>query len=189
MGLKEQKMLGMITYTTRILRFAEMGEKTGWMYIEIPADVAEKINPGVKKSYRVKGKFDNYKIEKVAVLPMGEGAFIIPFNAQMRKATGKKNGATLKVSLELDERIIPINAELLACLADEPTALKYFKSLPKSHQGYFSKWIDTAKTDSTKAKRIAESVNGLLKHKNFGDKLREKNGGDNYYARWREGKD
>jgi hypothetical protein len=165
-----------------------MGEKTRWMYIEIPADVAEQINPGVKKGYRVKGKFDNYKIEKIAVLPMGEGTFIIPFNAQMRKATGKKNGATLKVSLELDERSIPINAELLDCLADEPKALKFFNSLPKSHQGYFSKWIDTAKTDATKAKRIAESVNGLLKGQTFSDMLRAKNDGDNYYARWREGK-
>ncbi len=176
----------MITYTTTILRFAEMGEKTGWMYIEIPADVAEQINPGVKKSYRVIGKFDKYKIEKVALLPMGEGTFIIPFNAQMRKGTGKKNGGILKVALELDERTIPINAELIACLEDEPSALKFFKSLPKSHQGYFSKWIDTAKTDATKAKRIAESVNGLLKRKDFGAMLREKNGGDNYYARWRE---
>jgi hypothetical protein len=178
----------MITYTTTILRFGEMGEKTGWMYIEIPGDIAEQINPGVKKNYRVKGKFDNYKIEKIAVLPMGEGTFIIPFNAQMRKATGKKNGAKLNVSLELDERTIPINPELLACLNDEPEALKYFKSLPKSHQGYFSKWIDSAKTDATKAKRIAESVNGLLKGQNFSDMLREKNGGDNYYARWREAK-
>jgi mRNA-degrading endonuclease RelE of RelBE toxin-antitoxin system len=165
-----------------------MGEKTRWMYIEIPADIAQKINPGCKKSYRVKGKLDNYSFEKVALLPMGEGTFIIPFNAQMRKATGKKNGATLKVSLELDERTIPINAEFLDCLADEPKALKFFKSLPKSHQGYFSKWIDTAKTETTKAKRIAESINGLSKGQNFGDMLRAKNGGDNYYARLRNEK-
>jgi len=164
-----------------------MGEKTRWMYIEIPADIAEQINPGVKKGYRVKGTLDNYKIEKVAVLPMGEGTFIIPFNAQMRKGTGKQNGVKLKVSLELDERIIPINAELLDCLSDEPEALKFFKSLPLSHQGYFSKWIDTAKTNNTKAQRIADSVNSLSQHKNFGDMLRARNGGDNYYARFREG--
>ncbi len=176
----------MIQFTTRILRFAEMGEKTGWMYIEIPGDVAEKINPGVKKSFRVKGKFDDYKIEKVALMPMGNGTFIIPFNAQMRKGTGKKNGAMLKISIELDERSIPINVELLDCLSDEPDALKFFKSLPKSHQGYFSKWIDTAKTDATKAKRIAECVNGLLKQQNFSEMLRARNGGDNYYARLRE---
>lgn len=166
----------MVIYTTTILRFELMGEKTGWMYIEVPANIAQELNPGQKKSYRVKGKLDNYSIEKVALLPMGEGLFIIPFNAEMRKGTGKKTGAKLTVSLELDKRTIPINAELLACLADEPAALNFFNSLPKSHQGYFSKWIDTAKTDSTKAKRITESVNGLLQHKNFSTMLREKNG-------------
>jgi hypothetical protein len=163
----------MVTYTTTILRYGEMGEKTRWMYIEIPAKIAAKIKPDTKKSFRVKGKLDNYLIEKVALLPMGKGNFIMPFNAQMRKGTGKRNGSALKVSLELDERSITINAELLDCLADEPGALKFFKSLPKSVQGYFSKWIDTAKTDATKAKRITESVNALLLHRNFTAMMRE----------------
>ena len=179
--IQHSKFVLMVTYSTKILRFAEMGEKTRWMYIEIPADIAAKINPGVKKGYRVKGKFDNYKIEKIAVLPMGEGMFIIPFNVQMRKGTGKKNGAMLKVSLELDERTIPINAELLDCLADEPAALKFFNSLSNSHKSYFSKWIDTAKTDATKAKRITESVNALLLKRNFSGMMRAR--GDNFYSR------
>jgi len=178
----------MVTYTTTILKYGEMGEKTHWMYIEVPADVASKLNPGQKKSYRVKGKLDNYSIEKIALMPMGDKSFIIPFNAQMRKGTGKRNGATLKVVIELDERTIPINAELLGCLADEPEALKFFKTLSKSHQGYFSKWIDTAKTDTTKTKRIAESISGLLLHRNFSEMLRARNGGDNYYARWKSEK-
>jgi len=176
----------MVQYTTTILRFGEMGEKTRWMYIEVPADIAAKINPGCKKSYRVKGKFDNYPIEKVALLPMGEGTFIIPFNAKMRIGTGKREGAMLKVSLKVDERTLPINAELLECLADEPEALKFFNGLPKSMQGYFSKWIDTAKTDSTKTKRIVESIEALRLHKNFSAMLRERNSGDNFYARLRE---
>ena len=164
----------MVTYTTTILRFGEMGEKTRWMYIEIPAKIATKLNPGYKKSFRVKGKFDTYSIEKVALMPMGDGTFIIPFNAQMRKGTGKRNGATLKVSLEVDNRTIPINPELVECLADEPEALKFFNSLSRSHQSYFSKWIDTAKTDTTKAKRIAESINALAFHRNFTGMMREK---------------
>lgn len=163
----------MVIYTTTIRRFGQMGEKTRWMYIEIPAEIAAKLNPGCKKSYRVKGKLDTYPIEKVALLPMGEGSFIMPFNAQMRKGTGKREGAGLKVSFELDERSIPINAELVNCLADEPEALRFFNSLPKSVQGYFSKWIDTAKTDTTKAKRIAESVNALMMRRNFTEMMRE----------------
>jgi len=150
-----------------------MGEKTRWMYIEIPAKIAAEISPGTKKSFRVKGKLDNYPIEKVALMPMGEGNFIMPFNAQMRKGTRKRDGAILKVSFELDKRSIPINTELLDCLADEPQALKNFNRLSKSQQGYFSKWIDTAKTGSTKVKRIGECVNAQLFGRNFSQMLRE----------------
>ena len=176
----------MIQFTAEILKFKEQGEKTGWTYIEIPAEIAQKLKPGSKKSFRVKGKLDNYAIEKVALLPMGEGDFIIPINAAMRKGIRKTKGATIKVSLEEDPRGIEINAEFMDCLADEPKALKFFNSLSKSHQTYFSKWIDSAKTDATRAKRIAESVNGLAQGKDFGRMLRERNNGDNYYARWDE---
>ncbi len=178
----------MITFTARILRFGEMGEKTGWMYIEIPADLASKLKPGCKKSFRVKGKLDNYPIEKTALLPMGQGTFIIPFNAQMRKGTGKRDGAMLHINLQADDKDIPLNRALLNCLADEPRAMKFFRSLAKSQRGYFSKWVDDARTESTKAKRIAESVTALSLHKKFSEMLSEKNGGDNFYARWREGK-
>ncbi len=163
----------MIQFTTRILRFELMGEKTGWSYLEIPADIAEAINPGYKRAFRVKGKLDNYPVEKIALMPMGDGSFIMPFNAEMRKTTGKRVGAMLKVSIELDKRNILINTELVTCLADEPEALKFFNSLNRSMQGYFSKWVDTAKTDGTKAKRIAECVNALLLHRDFGEMMRE----------------
>nr|MBP8249452.1 DUF1905 domain-containing protein [Chitinophagales bacterium] len=43
------------TYTTIIKKFGTMGEKTGWTYVEIPSDIAEELNPGIKTSYRVKG--------------------------------------------------------------------------------------------------------------------------------------
>jgi hypothetical protein len=38
----------MVDFTTIILQFAEQGEKTGWTYIEIPADVAQEMKPGIK---------------------------------------------------------------------------------------------------------------------------------------------
>jgi hypothetical protein len=31
----------MVEFTTTILQFAEQGEKTGWSYIEIPADTGQ----------------------------------------------------------------------------------------------------------------------------------------------------
>lgn len=163
----------MVRYSTTILKFGKQGEKTGWTYIEIPADVANKIKKGEKKSYRVKGKLDDLAIKSVAILPMGGGSFIMPLNAAMRKGIKKKHGAMLKVELQEDRSAFKFNKDLMDCLNDEKEAITFFKTLSGSHQRYFSKWIDSAKTEATKAKRIAQTVNALLKKQGFPEMLRE----------------
>jgi hypothetical protein len=162
----------MVRYTTTILKFDKKGEKTGWTYIEVPADVARKIKKGNKKGFHVKGKLDNHPIKRASLLPMGGGTFILPLNAGMRKAIGKRQGAMLKVEIEEDKSEFVFNADFMECLNDEPGAIKHFQSLPGSHQRYFSKWIDSAKTDATKAKRIAQAVNGLMKRMGFPEMMR-----------------
>ena len=162
----------MIQFAATIKKFGQQGEKTGWTYIEIPAAAAKKLNPENKKGFRVKGKLDNYRISMVALLPMGGGDFIMPLNAQMRKAIKKQKGAKLDVRLEVDTNEIKPPSELLECLQDEPHALDYFNSLTKGHQNYFTKWINSAKTDPTKAKRIAATINALDKHWDFGQMIR-----------------
>jgi hypothetical protein len=162
----------MITFTGTIKRFGQQGEKTGWQYLEIPAEVAEKIKPGFKKSYRVKGKLDDHSISQVSLLPMGSGSFIIPLNANIRKAIRKTTGASVRLQLTEDPRPVKICTELLICLADEPRAMENFKKLPLSHQNYYSKWIMSAKTDETKAKRIAKAVRALATNLSYGEMLR-----------------
>ena len=131
-----------------------------------------KLKPGCKKSFRVKGTLDNYKIERTSLLPMGGGNFIIPINATIRKALGKRKGAIIKVSLAEDTREVEINKTFLICLADEPAALEFFNSLPGSHRNYFSKWIESAKTEETKANRIARAVTALSRKLGYGEMLR-----------------
>jgi hypothetical protein len=163
----------MVSFSTTILKFDKKGEKTGWTYIEISARQAQKLKPDTKVSFRVKGKLDAHAIEKVALLPMGEGGFIMPLNASMRKATGKKAGDKLKVELEEDERSLTLSPDLMKCLKDEPVALANFKKLPKSHQQYYSKWVEGAKTMQTKSKRIMATVMGCLKSLNYSQMMRE----------------
>ena len=166
-------LVTMLSFTTTILKFSKQGEKTGWTYIIVPEKIAKKLNPGVKKSYRVKGKLDEFKIEKIALIPMGKGDFILSVNAAIRKAIGKRFGATLKVQLEVDDSPILPPAELLECLQDEPEALKHFNSLPQGHRNYFTKWIETAKTEPTKTKRIAMVIKTMVRKMDFGAMLRE----------------
>jgi hypothetical protein len=162
----------MVTYQTTILKFARQGEKTGWTYIEVPADIAQKLKPGNKRSFKVKGKLDGFSISAVALLPMGSGNFIMPLNAALRKGIGKRAGAVIHLSLEADHTVYQLNSDLMESLADEKDALAFFHSLTPSHRNYFSKWIEAAKTEETYAKRIALTVNALVRRQGYPEMLR-----------------
>jgi hypothetical protein len=162
----------MVNFTATLQKFQKKGEKTGWTYLEITSAQAQKLKPGTKVSFRVKGTLDSCPIEKTSLLPMGDGQFILPFNAKLRKGTGKGAGDKIKASLELDERKLQLSADLLACLKDEPAALAFFKKLPPSHQQYYSKWIESAKTIQTKTKRITVTVLACSRSMGYGDMMR-----------------
>jgi hypothetical protein len=161
----------MVNINTVIEKFGKMGEKTGWTYVFIPFDVAEKLNKGVKKSYRVKGKIDAVAIKQLALIPMGDGDFIIPLKADLRKKLKKQKGEKVKLSIELDGSEFKFNSDFLECLKEEKTAEKFFRSLPPSHQKYYSKWIEEAKTIDTKSKRIAHSIEGFKMKMGFSEML------------------
>ena len=162
----------MIRFKTKILQFQEMGEKTGWSYIKVPAKLAQQLKPDNKKSFRVKGKLDAHPVSGMALIPMGGGDFILALKADIRKMIRKQKGDTLDIELEFDTKVITPPRDLLACLADEPQALNYFNSLPKSHQNYFGNWIKSAKTDGTRTRRIARVVEAMLKHQNYAEMIR-----------------
>ncbi len=162
----------MIRFKKPILKFGKKGEKTGWTYVEITADIAGQIKPGFKKSFRVKGKLDDFMINRTALIPMGKGNFILPINAKMRRSTGKNHGDELVLELEEDNSPIIHDADLIECLEDEPAAKKFFYSLTKSHQNYYSKWISSAVTFETKSKRIAQCINALLEKQHYGEMMR-----------------
>ena len=56
--------------------------------------------------------------------------------------------------------------------ADEPIALEYFNSIPLSHRKYYSNWIESAKTEPTKAKRIAQTVTACARRQNYAEMIR-----------------
>ena len=149
-----------------------MGEKTGWSYIRIPAKLAGELKPDNKRSFRVKGRLDAYAVSGMALIPMGGGDFILALKADVRKAIRKQKGDTLAVELELDTKLIAPPKDMLDCLADEPQALAYFKTLPMSHQNYFGNWVKSAKTEGTRARRIARVVNAMVRRQTYAEMIR-----------------
>lgn len=167
----------MLSFTAALQKFGQKSEETGraslgWTYIDIPADVTEQLQPGRRTSFRVQGRLDQYVFQQVALMPTGDGTFILLVNAAMRRALRKEAGATVTVTLDVDDVPPALSADLLACLDDEPRARAFFDTLPPGHQRYFSRWIDEAKTPDTKAKRLTQAVNGLALGLGYGDMIR-----------------
>jgi hypothetical protein len=149
-----------------------MGEKAGWTYLFVEADLANRLAPGVNSFFRVKGNIDGTQIERLALWPMGSGNFILPIKAPLLKGNKRKVGDSIGVSIELDTSPNPIDEDFMLCLDDVPTAKRYYDTLTPSHRKYFSQWISSAKTDATKAKRIALAIECLAVKLGFSDIMR-----------------
>lgn len=164
----------MITFKAEIERFKEMGDKSGWTYVFIPQAIANQIKPDCRKSFRVRGKLDQVEIEGASFVPMGEGNFIIALNAVLRKKLKKEKGAVIELSLEEDKTFkIEMPEDLELCLSDEPHLLNNFLKQPKSHQNWFINWLNTAKTEATRTKRIVKIVSAMDKDWDFGTMMRD----------------
>ena len=163
----------MVQFKALLEKFDDQGEKTGWMYLKVPASIASLLQPGVKKAFRVKGLLDEYPIQKVSLVPMGGGDFIIAFNAAMRKGTGKRPGAQITLSLQLDEQELPVPPDLQECLEDDPEAGSAFQKRSRAERHYFIRWIDSAKGVETRSRRIAQTLDALVKGIGFGPMLRQ----------------
>lgn len=158
----------MVIFTATIQRFDAKG---GWTYVIVPATVAQKLKRGNRQSFRVKGHLDKLPVKSLALMPMGDGRFMIPLNAKLRKGFGKSAGAKLRIAVTEDRTPRRVDADLLLCLEEEPEANAFFQSLSKSHQWYYSNWIATAKTESTKVKRIARCIAALLRKQHYGQMI------------------
>ena len=155
-----------------LFKFDKAGEKTGWTYIVISEKLSKQLNPGVKKSYRVKGFIDAVEIKQMALIPMGDGSFILPIKADLRKKLKKVKGHKVRIDFELDNSVIEYDAEFIDCLSDSIVAEKYFNSLTPSHRLYFSKWVASANTIDTKSKRITSALLALENKMGFPEMLR-----------------
>ena len=165
----------MIKFKAVIQKYGEQGEKTGWTFVEIPEKLAQELFPGNKKSFRIKGKLDELAISAQALIPVGGGVFILPLKAELRKQLGKRKGETIVLNITRDANPdpVPMPEDFAACLEDEPDAAENFTKLPKSHQHYYIRWFNSAKTEQTRVERMAQAIVALSKGKHYGEMIRE----------------
>ncbi len=139
--------------------------KGGWTYAVIPEILQDKRSPFCW--VKVKGSIDNFEIKNYKLMPMGNGKLFLPVKADIRKKIEKKEGEWVHVVLYPDNSPTEIPEELLLCLLEDPSAHKTFLNYTEGQKKEFIDWIYSAKTEDTKVKRIAETLNKLIKGKKF----------------------
>jgi Domain of unknown function (DUF1905)/Bacteriocin-protection, YdeI or OmpD-Associated len=163
----------MLKFKATIEYFSNNKDKTGWSFVILSKSQSSKLNPGVRQSFRVKGKVDEYPVKQKALLPVSEGRFMFTLDAKIRRSIKKQAGDKVTVEIELDKAPLKLSEDLVVCLQDEPTALAHFKTLNASHQRYFSNFVKEAKTEATREKRITMCLSALSRKMDFGQMIRE----------------
>jgi len=99
-----------------------------------------------------------------SIASMG-GRFLVGVSAENRQKAGVAAGDEIEVDLVLDEapREIEVPADLAAALDAAPAARTFFDGLSSSLKRYHVEQVTGAKTDETRQRRIAKSVD-LLAH-------------------------
>ncbi|SEL07406.1 YdeI/OmpD-associated family protein [Parapedobacter koreensis] len=173
----------MVEFQAEIIRSETQGAAmVGWAYIDVPQGIADRLKPGYRQVYRVRGEIDGHPFSGLSLMPKGAGDYILAINSGMRKVLEKGVGDTLSLRLEEDhEFVIEIPEDLEICLLDDAEdLLGRFMGLPKSHRNYFINHINGAKTEPTRTKRIAMTVEAMAMGLDFGamirlDKARRRN--------------
>jgi len=127
--------------------------------IEIPEEIVNALGGGRRPAITVTINGFTYR-STVAV--MG-GAYMVGVNADNRAGARVKGGDDVDVDIELDTapREVDVPAELAAALDAEPAARRTFDGLSNSNKSWHTYQVENAKTDETRRRRIAKSIEAL----------------------------
>jgi hypothetical protein len=91
------------------------------------------------------------------------GQFLISFNAETRKHTGRGAGDEVEIRLDVDDapRVVEVPDDLAAELATDPAAKAAWDKLSVSHQRAHAESITGAKASATRARRVAKVLEAL----------------------------
>jgi Bacteriocin-protection, YdeI or OmpD-Associated/Domain of unknown function (DUF1905) len=95
------------------------------------------------------------------------GEFLLGLNREVRKQARVEAGDTVDVKLELDAapREVEVPQALAAALAQDAKAHASFQRLAYTHRKEYARWIDEAKREETRQRRVSEALELLRQGK------------------------
>jgi hypothetical protein len=127
--------------------------------IQVPEEVVQALGAGRRPAVKVTVNGYTYRS---TVAFMG-GAFMISLSAEHRAAAGVAGGEEVDVDIDLNTapREVSVPADFAAALDAEPAARRTFDGLSYSNKSWHMLQVEGAKTDETRQRRIAKSVDIL----------------------------
>jgi hypothetical protein len=143
--------------TFRTTLWAAGGNNVG---IVVPEDVVTAFGRG--KRVPVVVTIDGGYEYRNTIASMG-GRFLVSFNAETRRATGRDAGDEIEVRLDVDDapRTIEVPDDLATELAGDDAAKAAWDALSYSRQRGHAEAITGAKAADTRARRVAKVLDAL----------------------------
>lgn len=135
----------------------------GGAFVEVPFDVEKAF--GAKKP-KVKAMIEGVPYRGI-LTRMGTEFHMLIILKSIREQTGKTFGDEVKVTVELDTepRVLDIPKDFLKELKKNKDAKTFFEKLSYTHQREYLLWVEEAKKEETRARRILKAVEMLREGK------------------------
>ena len=157
-----------------------------WMmrYVDVPQAVVQQLQKadaeGPKRNkYIPVIATVNGACERTTLLPAGDGRYRMQFNSALRKAAKADAGEAVSIALSLDRgsREMPMPGDLRAALRAHKTAAKAFEHAPPGLRRQILKWMEAAKGEKARQRRIEAIIDGMVERSILGPTRRGKQSG------------
>jgi hypothetical protein len=133
----------------------------GGAFVEVPFDVEKAFG---EKKPRVKAIIEGVPYRGLLTRMGGPNHILIVLKG-IREQIGRTFGDEVKITVELDAepRVIDIPKDLMKELKKDKNAKAFFDKLSYTHRREYVMWINEAKRDETRQKRILKTIEMLKK--------------------------
>ena len=123
--------------------------------VVVPFDLKEEFGSGRPP---VRATVNGYTF-RTTLFTMG-GRALLGLNREVREAAGVHAETQVSVTLERDEepRTVAVPRDLAAVLDRDPAVRDIFNGLSYTHRKEYVRWIEEAKREETRTRRIEKSI-------------------------------
>ncbi len=138
-------------------RLESQGPKGAWTYVRLPFDVEDAW--GSRARVSVRGTMNGFPFRS-SVFPDGKGGHHMMVNKTMKAGAKADAGNTVAMVLEPDTepREVEIPRDFARAIRADTAARKIFDAFAPSHRARYVEWIESAKKEETRERRIAKAV-------------------------------